>query len=815
MHTLIQDLRYAVRLALKRPALTLVTVLALGIGVGGNTATFSVFNALLLRPLPVAEPDRVVRVFGASNEGGFDVLSYPNAADLAARATTLSSVALHNQSFVSVGVGDSIDSAAVELVSGNYFSTLGVTPAMGRPLTPADDPVDRGEPVAVISDGWWRSRHGAARDVIGTTLHLNGAAFTIVGVAPPSFRGSYDAWATDVWVPLMTYATVRPRGLQITRRGWGWLNATARLAPGATIEQASAELDTIANALGREYQSARGLRAHAVAAMALPEDMIPGLRRVLFFALLVVGLSLCAACANVANAQLATVISRRREIAVRMAMGATRGRVLRQWITESALLAAAAAAVGLLIALWANEGLMWLRPPQPDLQNVGTDLSLDVRVLSFAILMAAVTALLFGGLPAVRAARSDVTAPLKEDGVTATGTRRRLWAQRTLVVAQVAVSVILLVSAGLLVRSLSAAAAFDIGFATDRLLLAEASTEGLGYEPARTRAYYRDTMGAIAALPGVEAVTFAAVVPLSQMRESRGVVIEGHRAPDGSRFISTAANLVATNYFAVAGIPIVRGRGFLAQDGDPAAAPVAIVNETMARRYWNGNAVGQQLQLGGNMPPVQVVGVARDITYYSIGEAPRPYLYLPFGRETTGGLVFHVRSAAAPVTLAASLRGVLRASDPRIRAPGVLTFDEVRQLPLYPSRAMAAVSSTFGILALALTAIGLYGVVLYAVSQRTREFAVRLALGASPHQIVRGVVRQGLVMAVGGVAAGAAGAALLGSLLRGFLVGVSPLDPLTFVGWSVAVLGIALVATYLPARRATRIDPAAALTGRS
>jgi predicted permease len=815
MQTLLQDLRYALRLARRRPTLTLVTIFTLAIGVGGTTATFSVFNALLLRPLPVPDPDRVVRVFGATDERAFDVLSYPNAIAFG-RATTLASLAIHNQTRVAVGLGDSTDSAAAELVSGNYFATLGVMPALGRPLGPADDRLDNGEHVAVISDRWWHTRYGASPDVLGTSLFLNGTAFTIVGVAPPSFQGSYDAWSTDAWVPLMTYPVVRPRGNQIVNRGWGWLSATGRLAPGASVEQADAELNTIAAALAREYPaSSKNMRAHVVRAMALPEEMAPGLRQVLFFALLVVGLSLGAACANIANAQLAMVISRQREIAVRLAMGATRTRVLRQWLTESVVLALAATAVGLLIALWAREGLMWLRPPQPELQNVSPDLSLDGRVLAFAVAMAGVTTILFGGLPAVRAARSDVATPLKDDGISATGSRRRVWAQGTLVVAQVAVSLMLLVSAGLLVRSLNAASRFDIGVDTRGLMLAEASTSGLDYTPERTRAYYRDAVARLRALPGVADVTFAAVVPLSDARESRGVMIDGHTAPNGSRFISTASNIVATNYFDVMGIPITAGRGFSAADGDDAAAPVAIVNETMARRYWSGNAVGQQIRLGSTTPPVEIVGVARDITYYSIGEAPRPYLYLPFGPTAGGSFVFHVRGDVTAATLPGLLRRELRAADPRIRVPFALSYDEARLMPLYPSRAMAAISSMFGALALLLTAIGLYGVVMYTVSQRTREFAVRIALGASPADILRGVVRQGLTMAMIGVAIGAVGAAVLGRLLRGFLVGVSPLDPITFAGWSAAIVAIALAAASLPARRATRIDPAAALTGRS
>jgi predicted permease len=812
MQTL-QDLRYAARLAIRRPALTLVTILTLAIGVGGNTAVFSVVNGLVLRPLPVPEPDRLVRVFGATEERAFDVWSYPNAVDIAARTTSLASLALHNQTFVAVGLGDATETAAVELVSGNYFSTLAIAPAVGRTLLPDDDRVESPQPVAVISDGWWRSRYGASPAAIGQTVHLNGSAFTVIGVAPPPFRGSYDALGTDIWVPLMTYGTIRPRGLDIRSRGWGWLSATGRLQPGVSVDQAHAEASGIASALAREYdRTSRGLRANVVRAEPLPESMAPALRRVLVFALLVVALALVAACANIANAQLATVIQRQREIAVRLAVGASRARVVRQWLTESVMLAVVATAAGLLVAVWARDGLLALRPPQPDLQNVGPNLALDWRVLGFAGAIAGLVTLLFGGWPALRAARVEVTQPLKDEAATTIGSRRRGIAQAVLVSVQVAVSLTLLVSAGLLVRSLTLASAFDIGFNTDDLVLGQAETSGLGYSPERTRTYYRETAARLASIPGVRAVTYSLTVPLAEDRETRGVLIDGHTGRNGSPFISIDTNVVATNYFQVMGIPIVAGRAFTAADGDDTASVVAIVNETMARRYWpNGDAVGRQFRLGRETPPVAIVGIARDITYAQVGEAPAPYFYLPFGPFPAPGLTFQLRTAVPAETLAPVVRRELRASDARIRVPIAMSFDAARQLPLYPSRTMAAMSTTFGVLALLLTVVGLYGVVMYSVNERTREFALRVALGASPADILHGVLRRGVLMTLGGLVLGTAGAALLARLLTGFLVGVSAFEPLAIAGWAVFVLAITAVAAYLPARHATRIDPASAL----
>lgn len=816
MQTLRQDLGYALRLARRRPGFTLMTVLVLAIGAGGTTAIFSFVNALLLRPLPVPDSHRLVRVFGATDERPYDVLSYPNAIDLGARATTLQSLAIHQQTFAAHGLAEATETAAVELVSGNYFSTYGIGIALGRPLRPEDDDIDAAQQVAVISDRWWRTRYAESSAVLGSVLHLNGAPFTVVGVAPPAFRGSYDALGTDLWVPLGTQHVVRPRGLPLTRRGWGWLNATARLADGATAAQAHAELDTIASALAREHpDSSRGLAVNVVAAMAVPESMAAVLQRILSFAAIVVLLAVAAACANAANAQLATVISRQREIAVRLAMGATRRRVLRQWLTESVALAAAATVFGLVIAVWARDAFDLLRPPHADLANLRPDLALDWRVLAFWTALTALVTVLFGGVPAWRAARVDAAAPLKEDGNTLAGSRRRSVAQSGLVVVQVAVSLALLASAGSLVRSLDVARSFDLGFDVRNLLVAHAETSGLAYSDARTRAYYRETAERLRALPGVRDVTFAAVLPLGGSRESRGIVIDGHRSRSGSPFISTATNVVATNYFEVMGIPIVRGRGFVAADGGDAAAPVAVINETMAERYWpGGNAVGQRVSLGEQTPSVEIVGVARDIVHYEIGEAPMPYFYMPLGPVVMGGLTFTLRTAADDGALPQLLRRELRASDPRIRVPFAMTFEDARAVPLYPSRAMAAVSGAFGALALILTGIGLYGVVMYAVSQRTREFAVRLALGATPSDILGGVVRHGVVLAAAGLAVGIAGAMALAQLLRGFVIGVSAVDSTSLAVWCAVLLAIAAAASYVPARRATRIDPAAVLGGR-
>ncbi|MGE3190694.1 MAG: ADOP family duplicated permease [Vicinamibacterales bacterium] len=813
MRSFFHDLGHAVRLSRRRPALTLVTVLTLAIAVGGNTAVFSVLNGLVLRPLPAADPGRLVRIFGTEDGGNFDVLSYANLQDVAERSRTLSSVAIHQQTFAATGLADQSESTAVELVNGRYFETFGLPPSRGRAVEPGDDLPGAPARVAVVSDRWWRTRLGGQPGAIGEPLYLNGTAFTVIGVMPPAFHGSYDALGTDVWVPLMAYDIIRPRGLPITRRGWAWLGATGRLAPGATVEQARAELDAIATTLAADIgDPAFGLRVEP--ASALPESMLPTTRAVLVFALVVVGLALGAASANVANAQLAGVIARQREIAVQLAMGASRARIARQWLTESLLVAAVAGAAGLLLAVWVRDLALTVTPPA-GLANFGPTLPLDWRLLAFTGAVASVATLLFGGLPAWRASRVDIATPLKTDGPTATGSRRGGWARGALVATQVAVSLALLVSAGLLVRILRAQAALDVGFDTERLMVGAVDGAGLGLEPDRWRAYYRDTLARLRALPGVSGATAAVIVPLDGNSESRGVRIDGYTPPDGRTSTSVAANLVAPGYFEVLGVPLRAGRTFDDRDAGGQAAPVAVVSEAMARRFWSGDPVGRRIDLGAGVPPVTVVGVVGDTVVGSLGETPRPVLYMPLGAMVSANLSFLVRTTRSGEGLAPAVRRELRAADPRIRVLFAMTYAELRQAPLFAGRVLAAVSTAFGALALALALVGLYGVVTYSVTERRREFAVRLALGAGTGDIVRGVLTRSLGAAGLGVVAGLAAAAGLARLLGGFLVGIPALDPWTYGALAALVLTGSAVAAYVPARRAARVDPAAALGGRA
>jgi len=813
MDALWQDLRFGLRMLLKNPGFTLVAVITLALGIGANSAIFSFVNALFLSPLSAPNPDRVTRLYAEDTEGRkFDVFSYPNYADLRDRSQTLQALAAHRQVAASVGIGAGAENTEGELVTGNYFQALGVNAALGRALLPEDDQTPGAHPVVVISHAYWSRRLGADRSAVGKKLYINGHPFTVVGVMPEGFKGTYQAFAADFWAPLMMHAQVRPRGMTLDSRGYGWLSGTARLKPGVTLAEAQAELDRITKQILQESPrgngNVTGFRLYP--ASVLPEEFRQGASGMLGFFMAVVGLVLLAACANITGLMLARMTSRHREIAVRHSLGATRLRLMRQWLTESLLLALCGSAAGLLFALWAADGLMALTPP--DFGNFSPSLRLDARVLVFTLAVSVVAGLLCGLFPALRASRADLGVALKEGGSAAAGGRHGSRMQKSFVVTQVAVSLVLLVVAGLLLRSLQSTAAFDPGFKTDNLLLTQIDLRRQGYSEEQGQAFYRRLAERLKILPGVRGVTSAVVVPLGTNRESRGFIIPGHVAPNGSRFTSIANNVVGPDYFAAMGIPLLRGRDFDERDAQPGAPPVAVINETMARRFWpNGDAVGQSVQTKVNGPAIEIVGVVRDIKYYSLAEDPLPYVYASAAQYYTPDATMHIRAAGDPKALMRVARKEIESLDPNLAITGFTTFAELRQVPLFPARAMAIVSSLFGLLALLLAAVGIYGVTSFTVGQRTREIGVRIALGAERGDIFRLIVGQGLAITLIGVGVGLVAALALTRFLSSQLFGVSARDPLTFTAVALLLTFVASVACWIPARRAAKVDPMVAL----
>ena len=813
MQTLWQDLRYGARMLLKQPGFTLIAVLTLALGIGANTAIFSFVNSLFLRPLPVPNPDRVARMYAEDTQGRkFDVFSYPNYADLRDRSQTLQALAAHGNVAASVGLGAGAENSEGEVVTGNYFQSLGVNAALGRALLPEDDQTPGAHSVVVISHAFWSRRLGADKSAVGKKLYINGHPFTVVGVMPEGFIGTYQAFPADFWAPIMMQAQVRPRGMTLDRRGWGWLIGTARIKPGVTLAEAQAEINRLTKQILQE--SPRGNRGVAgfrlYPASALPEEFRQGASGMLGFFMAVVGLVLLAACANIAGLMLARMTSRHREIAVRQALGATRLRLVRQWLTESLLLALCGGAAGSLFALWAADGLMSLTPP--DYRNFSPALRLDARVLVFTLAVSMVAGALSGLFPALRASRADLSAALKDGGSAMSGGRRRSRLQQSFVVTQVAVSLLLLVVSGLLLRSLRNSAAFDPGFKTDNLLLAQIDLRRQGYTEEQGQAFYRQLIERLKSLTGVRAATSAMVVPLGTGRESMGFIIPGHEAPDGSAFISIANNTVGPDYFAAMGIPLLRGRDFDERDSQTGARPVAVINETMAQRYWpNGNAVGQSIQTRVDGPAIEIVGVVRDIKYYSLAEEPQPYVYASAAQAYTPGITMHLCATGDTRALILAAQKEIERLDPNLAITNFTTFAELRQAPLFPGRAMAIVSSLFGFLALLLAAVGIYGVTSYTVGQRTREVGIRIALGAQRAAILRLIIGQSVSITLIGVGVGLIAALALTRFLSSLLFGVSATDLLTFVMIALLLTFVALLACWIPARRATKVDPMIAL----
>ncbi|HSR70307.1 MAG TPA: ADOP family duplicated permease [Acidobacteriota bacterium] len=814
LRTIWNDIRFGLRVLRRTPGMTLVAVLILAIGVGANGAIFSFTDALLLSQPDLPQPDRLMRVFSQLPDGSrYGTFSYPEYRELSSRARAFQGLAAHTLITFSLGTGEGAEIKRGEIVSGNYFEVLGVQPLLGRGLSPGDDQAEGGHPVAVISESLWRTRFGAAPDVLGGTVFINTHPFEVVGVMPAGFRGAYDIFASELWAPLSMYEQVRPRGLSRERWGWGWLNITGRLRPDITLESARSSIAGVVASIAQDFPAeAQALTVELVPAAAIPEEYRQGTRGLLAFVMAVSGLLLLVACANVASLMLARVSARGREIAVRKAMGADRWQLTRQFLTESILTAVLIGPAALPVILLTQQVLMWARPPLEQFAAFSPDLSLNWTLIAFTFLVALAAGVAFGLVPAMQAARTEVAAAVKGDASSATSTRFRTRWQGGLVVAQVCVSLVLMTVAGLLLRDLSMAESLNPGFNADNLLLAEIDFQRHGYDETRTRAFIRDLSERLQAHSGVEGVSVASIVPLAGSSDRMGVRIPGHEPPQGRSAIPIAVNSVGADYFRTMGIPLKEGRAHGTAAPTPGSPPPIVINETMAKRYWpDESALGKRITFAGEEIEAEVVGVASDAKYSSLAESPRSFIYLPFQLAYFAHMTVHVRTSGDPARMRGLLRQELRALDGRLAPNQLMTFNELRQIPLFLNRAMAAITSAFGLLTLCLTAIGLYGMVSYSVSRRVREIGIRLALGADRARILGLVVRSGMLYVVIGIAAGLVLAFFATTLLASVLVLAGVLDPPAFVGAVLLSLAVGLAASILPALRATRVDPIQAL----
>ena len=811
MQTLIHDLRYGVRLIAKAPAFTIVAVLALALGICANTTIFSFINGLLLRPLSgVNEPERLVAVYTSDFSSGlYGGSSYPDFIDFRNQADTLEGLAAYEQTVMNLSSDDGAERLRGVYVTGNFFDVLGVKASVGRALQNADDAPSETQPV-VISHGLWQRRFKGDASVVGQTLKLNGQIYSVVGVMEQSFRGLRLGQPPEFWLPMganSSYTT--------SARGDRGIELTGRLKPGVSVAQAQAQLTTISSRLAQAYpESNMGTLERpneprpvtVVREARLDPSAQGGVRFVSMLLLAAVGLVLLIVCANVANLMIARASVRRREIAIRLALGARRRRLVRQLLTESFLLAALGGSVGLLATQWTAHALPAFFPAE---DAGGLDLSIDWRVLGFTLGVTLLTGIVFGLAPALQATRPNLVTSLKDDSSTQGQRLRRFGLRNVLVVSQLALSLVLLIGAVLFVRSLRQAITFDPGFASQNLLIASIETRGTTLNRQQGQAFYDQALQRVGTLPGVQSVTLTRVIPISGGGQRRGVVLDGYQ-PQPNEDTELNTNVVGPDFFNTMGIPIVQGRDFNTQDREGSPG-VVIVNEELARRYFAGqNPVGKRLRFSDN-PQLEIVGVARNAKYRNLREQPLPFIYIPLGQEYQSGMTLMVRTHSDPSSMVAALRSEMRTLNKDVPVFAVQTMTDRIGGQLAADRMIAVLMSILSGAALLLAAMGVYGVIGYSVAQRSREIGIRMALGAERLDILKLIVGQGLTLVVIGTAVGLLLSLALTRVLTTMLFGISATDPLTFAGVVLLMIAVGLLACYLPARRATKVDPLVAL----
>jgi predicted permease len=861
MQTLLQDLRYGARVLMKQPGFTLIAVLTLALGIGANTALFSVVDAMLLKMLPVREPERLVlfqslapREFTAGGYNGNSTrdpvtgqqrmtsFAFQSYRRMRAEQSALSDVFAFGQVNLTLQADGQADVPTGQAVSGNYHVGLGVRPLIGRVLADEDDRASA-TPVAVLSYRYWQKRFGGDAAVVGRQINLNNVAFTVVGVTPRGFDGAGQVGSTqDVTLPLAhePQLSADPQRSRMYGAGVWWLRVMGRLRPGATREEAQAQLGAAFRQSVAEHRAARNTLALAAGGNPVspldPKDY-PRLALTsgsqgemnsreyyapsLYLLLGVVGVVLLIACANVANLLLARAASRRKEIGVRLALGASRGRLVRQLLTESVLLAGAGGALGLAFALWIKDGLLSVSSWGPR----ALETKLDWRVLGFTIALSLLTGIVFGLAPAWRGTRVDLTPALK-DAARSSSAASRSWLSRGLVVAQVALTLVLLVGAGLFVRTLVNLQRVDPGFDTRNLLLFKVQPALIGYKDERLTQIYERMMERLEAVPGVRQVTFSNSSLLAQSNSSRPVFLrsaltgtpdaEGRIQPTGGSYI----NQVRENFLEAMGIPLLAGRSLSARD-DARTPKVVVVNEAFARKFFPGeNPVGRRFAFDPKKPDeVEIVGLAKDAKYSSQREDIPPTIYVSWRQEPRSmlGATVEVRAVGDPTALLPAVRQAMREVDANLPLNEVKTQVEQADETLRMERLFARLVTLFGLLAQQLAAIGLFGLMAYTVAERTREIGIRMALGATRGDVLRLVIRQGLALTLAGVALGLAGAYVLTRYLESrlnlsqLLYGVRPHDPLTYGVIAGLLTVVGLLACWIPARRAARVDPMVAL----
>ncbi|MGE0455023.1 MAG: ADOP family duplicated permease [Vicinamibacteria bacterium] len=819
----IRDLRHGARMLLRRPGFTAAAVASLALGIGLNTTLFSVVNAVLLRETPVERPERLVEVYSsASEEIPHLTTSYPDFQSIRSGSDALSGLAAHAFVRGILSTGGKPVLATGEAVTSNYFDLLGVRPALGRGFLREEDASEGAAAVVVLSHGLWQRRFAGRPAVLGEPLDLSGVKYTIVGVAPAGFAGTLPGLEPEFWVPVTMVDSLNFSGVQsatdddpgstrLTRRGQRWLFVKGRLGEGRSVEQARAQIDTIFARLRAEHpRTNEKVKPSVLPAAAIRfHPMLDGYVKAASATLLAaVGLVLLIACANVANMLLARAAARRRELAVRAAIGASRARLVRQLLSESLVLAAAGGSAGALVAYWAGRVLTGL--PSDGLPvPVHFDFRVDGSVLAFAAAASLLTTLLFGLAPAWTSSRPDLVPALKADATGEGPRRRRVSLRDALVVGQLAMSLLLLVAGALLARGLLVARGQDLGFDPGPVSSLSFNLQMNGYDQERAMAFRQRASDELRRLPGVSAVAFASRLPLAPDVNMEGIRIRGVHAPTDEPVLVDAVS-VGPDYFAAVGVPLLEGRGF-SEEEVASGRRVAVVNQAFARRFFPGrSALGQRVHTQGfEAAPHEIVGVARDHKVRSVGEEPRPYLHLP--AEAGRGVSLVVRTQTSAEAALPMLREAVLKLEPDVVFTEDVGAAQIAATTLAPTRIGAAILGAFGALALLLAAVGLYGVIAYSVSLRTRELGVRMALGARPADVLRLVLAQGGRLALAGTAVGTAAAAVVARVLESLLYGVSAADPLAYGAAAGLLLLVAAAANLAPALSAARLDPMRAL----
>jgi putative ABC transport system permease protein len=793
-----RDLRYAVRQLIRSPGFTAIAVLTLGLGIGANSAIFSVVNAVLLRPLPFQEPSRLVRVAEARPDGTTNVVSYPNFRDWQKSGGVFQSLAIYRTQALNLTGADEAERVTGALVSADFFRVLGLTPVYGRYFTDGED-VRGADEVAVLSRDLWQRRFAGDREVVGRTLTVDGRSLTVIGIATADF---HFPDGVDLWIPV---SHDDPQLLD--NRGLHGFDVIGRLGPGMTIERAAARLDPLADRLAREYPASN--KGWGIALSPLHQSLVENLKPTLLVLLGAVGFVLLIASANVANMMLARSSARRRELSIRAALGASRGRLVRQLLTESLVIALLGGALGLVLAAWGVDALLALGPEE---LPAGEGIVLDRAVLGFTFGVAVLTSLMFGLLPATHTATPNAEAALRDGGRTSGGIHRQR-TRRLLVVTEIALALLLLVGTGLMVQSFRRLQDVDPGFNPDGVLSARLALSRANSDTARVIGFFRELVERADTLPGVTAAAAVSYLPLGQSGARYSFNVEGRPTIDPQFRPRTEFNVVTPGYFATMEIPLLQGRDLAEPDRWDSPA-VVVVNQALAQRFWpNESAIGKRVTLGEPEEGawMTVVGVVGDVKQRSLTTESRPQMYGSQAQIGLPEMALLVRTAMDPATLAPAIRGIVATLDPTVPVSAIQSLAVVKGSSIATDRFRAVVLATFAAVALALAAIGVYGVISYGVAQRSQEIGIRMALGARRAEIIRLVVGEGMLTVAVGIALGVIAAGALSRFLASLLFAVQPNDPATFVAISCLIASVALAACVLPARRAMQVDPAGTL----